>query len=452
MAGFKDNLDEQYERVKYQKEQYRWQLVAFIVIAVMILAVISNFGNRSIFGYFIHVPFGGDNKIASTLLLFLFLSVYIWINGFPKKLHKLLSKFFSNKILNGQKTYLQEFFYPSVTFSDNIPRAKDFKYFKSNKHNIYNLFDFGTYTAKNGTNEIIKLFRDKRYEKTVAMQRSGRKEIREKGEHILRSIQNEYWEKGLPTPDQEHLYTDLFLMLEGTYNSYENDFGDKIFIKSMRSPLYVEVDEKNKKLIKEININTESDVFQKGKVFFSIDMIIGTAMRLTYLYTNSLEKRLGKGRFINIDKNKKKIAKFEMYFKFYIVRWLLLNYSNIPSGWICAKTEDYTSRAIASDIDRPMLIDINDKNDGTNPNYKSDAEATDFLFTYWAFRYEKKMIPIFEELEFIFNATKEFKEINAREVARKATEELKKELDQTYSTMKDEDLIFLDTSDKEGDK
>lgn len=453
--GFKDNLEEKEELRQYRKKEKIFFFVLFFGLSLFILTVLGG-SNTTLHGMVLRVPFSERSRGTDILLLGVMAGYFFWYKGFKwawmlypfTKLPSVGTKLdnFLEKAKKGKEEKLEEFFYPKVEFSDGIPRGKSFTYFRSNRLTPYNLFDFGKYTAKNGTKQIIANFRDKEIEAAKRALRSRRDNRRKKAEIHLSRLEQDKAEN-ICTSNQEKLYTDLFLMLEGIYNSYANDFGDKIFIdKKLKNPLRI-TKFKNSGRIAGIWADKEVDVFRNSKVYFSIDMIMSTARDLTYLYITFLEKRLERGRFKSV--NKKNLARFEMFFKFFITRRILMNYSNIPSGWLCVKIEDYTMRAIASNIDREMIIDINEKNNGSTPAYDSDVEASQFLFTYWAFFYEDKIKKVMEELEFIYNTTKEVKEINAREVAREALAQIEEEWKAEYDAFSDSDIVELQPKDVE---
>ena len=450
--GFKDNLEEKEELYDYRKKEKIFFFIFFLVISFFVLMILTG-GEAKFSKMLIRVPFlREETRTQDIVLLVLMVSYFFWYKGIkvPKFLQKAkIVEENIEKIEKGKVKQLEEFFYPVVEFSDGIPRGKGLYYFKSKKRTIYNLFDFGKYTKKNGTKQIIAAFRDKKIEEARKRARIERGKKKRGAENELQKLLREQKER-VATPNQENLYTDLFLMFEGIYNSYANDFGDKIFIDTkMKNPIKITKFKKSGR-IAGVTVDTSIDVFRDAKVHFSIDMVMQTAQSLTYLYIIFLEKRLKRGRFSKI--KRENLERFEMFFKFFITRRILLNYSNIPSGWLCVKIEDYTMRAIASNIDREMIIDINSKNDGSNPAYNSDVEASQFLFTYWAFFYEDKIRKIMDEVEFIYNATKEIKEINAREMAREAMKEIEKEWKQEYDSFSDKDIIELQPKDVEDHK
>ena len=454
--GFRDNLEEKEELRQYRKKEKLFLFALFFGLSLFLLTMISSFvgSGTTLRNYIVRVPFSGATRGIDIFLTMLAAGYFFWYKGFKIPLPaKMTSKipFLSDdirrkKIENGKVKELEEFFYPKVEFSDGIPRGKGFHYFKSKRYTLSNLFDFGKYSGKNGTKELISLFRDKEIEKAKLAVKSSRKKRKKKAQERLDAM-TKVMQENICTPNQEHLYHDLFLMLEGIYKSYSNKFGDKIFIDpKMKSPLRLLKFKESGKMA-DVTVDKSVDVFRDSKVYFSIDMIMQTVKDLTHLYIIFLEKRLERGRFKSIDK--KNLVRFEMFFKFFMTRRILLNYSNIPSGWICVKVEDYTMRAIASNIDREMIIDINEKNNGSTPAYDSDVEASQFLFTYWAFFYEEKIRRAMDEIEFIYSATKEVKEINAREVARNAMKEIEQEWQETYDAFNDDDIIVLQPKEKE---
>lgn len=448
--SFKSNLDEKQELQDYRKHEKIFYGIFFVFLSFIVLFILGKITGSSLtsLDYWYRVPFLSKSRNLDIFLIVFISLFYFWANGTKRKvLIKIFERvpYFGKMLIQGKENELQDFFYPKVKFTDGIKRGNGFHYFNGENRNISNLLDFGKYSHKDGTKKIIALFRDKEQEMLRKDSGSFRGKRAERAKRQLEAIQGKY--KGNPTPNQETLFMDLFLMLEGIYHSYANDFGDKIFIdKKMKNPLKIYRHQKTNRIAK-LEVDTSIDVFRDSKVYFSIDMIIGTVRDLTALYTIFLEKRLERGRFKSIGK-KESIIRFEMFFKFFMLRRILLNYSNIPSGWLCVKIEDYTMRAIASNIDRPMLIDINEKNDGSTSAYNSDVEATAFLFTYWAFMNEKKVKKAIQDIDFIYEASKEVKEINARRIAQKAMEEIEREHDETYNAISDDDLVILSPKDE----
>lgn len=458
--GYRDNLEEKEELRSFRKRERWFFIIFFLMVSTIIVLLLGNLTGANIkwSEYWLRVPFLGSTTRLDIILVIVLYFYWVWISGTR---FKILSKAYAKipyigKTISkgGKDKELEAFFYPEVSFTDGIKRGKGYHFFKWSKDDseitVDNLFDFGKYSHSKeltGTERIQALFRDKEQEELRRTVKIGREKQAEKAKRALESIEKAHGNK--PTENQKLLYHDLFLMLEGIYASYANDFGDKIFIgKHLKTPVRLYAVKKNDTYrITKIDIDESIDVFRKGKVYFSLKMVQDTAINLTKLYILFLEKRMGRGRFSEIAPER--MERFEMFFKFFIVRRLLLNYSNIPSGWLCVKIEDYTTRAIASNIDREMIIDINDNNNGTNPAYNSDVEASQFLFTYWAFMYSSQMKKAMEGIEFVFNTTKEVKEINARKIAAEAMREIEKEHNETYNSIKDDDLVLLPPKEEE---
>ena len=447
MSDFKQTLEENLEREKYRSRNRKFFFVAFLVFVYLFIKMFFDDAN--------HIVIGGifsNSWWLVSLQLTILLSLYIIINGMPRIfwLNRAIQKTKTDlkpiRIIRngGLKKELQNFFYPKVTMTDGVPRSQTLEYFTSSKYNPSNLFDFGVYTAKSGTKRVIKLFRNKRREKLIAKVETSKKrdKIHQKAKEQLAKYDEIY--KSKIANDQSKMYLDLFHMLQGIYESYETDFGEKLEINTeLKTPLHIYM-QKDKNSIGKIEVDNDIDVITDGRVNFSIDMIMDTVKNLNLLYMTALKHRAGRGRFSSI--SKKDFISFETYFKFFMARKILKNYSNIPSGWICVKMEDYTGRAIASNIDRSMIISIVEgQNDGKNSSYNSDVEASKFLFTYWFFTsVEPTMIKVMEQLEFIFNATKEVSEITARRHSIAQERKLKAEIEAQYKSMSDEDLVYLD--------
>jgi hypothetical protein len=228
-------------------------------------------------------------------------------------------------------------------------------------------------------------------------------------------------------------------MLQGVYDGFTTKFDEKIEISpKLKNPLLIK---KNNQNI-DFDVNDNIDIIDNGKVNFSIKMIQETVKNLTFLYMQFLTARMGKGRFINI--KEEDLRQYENFFKFFMTRRILKNYSNIPSGWLCVKIEDYTTRAIASAVDRDMIIAINSKNNGTHSAFSSDVEASSFLFSYWSFMYEEKIIRAIEKIDFVYNATKEIHEIEAYRASKETEELLRNKIEEEYSNMDDNNLVYID--------
>jgi len=451
MSDFKQILEENTEREKYRSRNRKFFFIFLTVFIYIFITMFFGNTNGILLQAFVFIP-----KKLMFLELFILLLLFFIINGVPKWFYLKKAVSFINKFdfvdikflkimeKGGLKRELKTFFYPEVTMTDGVPRSQSFEYFTSKKYSPDNLFDFGVFTAKSGTKRVIKLFRNPKREKLVQKIETSknRKKIHLEAKKELIEYDKIYTNK--VANEQSKLYLDLLQMLQGIYESYETDFGEKLEINSkLCTPLDIFF-KRDTTTIGKVEVNNDIDVITEGRVNFSIDMIMDTVKNLNLLYMTALKHRAGRGRFNSV--SKKDFISFETYFKFFMTRKILKNYSNIPSGWICVKMEDYTARAIASNIDREMIISIVDgQNDGKNSSYSSDVEASKFLFTYWFFTsIEPTMIKVMEQLEFIFNATKEVNEITARKFALKEENRLKAEIEAQYNNMNDKDLVYLD--------
>jgi len=445
--GFKSNLEEKEAIYKYRKDEKRFVLILAISLSFVfsfifgtMLADVSSYKT-----YLGRVPFMHETFWYDIFLLTITLLFSSWATGKPKFLQKLLH--FHE---GGKEEELRKFFYPTVSFSDGIPREFEFYYFKGKKIDAYTLFDFGEYS---NTSDLISLFRDKTLEQLKEKLKNAKMMNDEKGIAKQKNILKEHYEmmsknNGVGS-EQEKQYLDIFHKLEGIYKGYKNDFGDKITIdEKMKSPLVLQQTKKSKRIT--FSIDEKIDVFRNGTVYFSIEQIQETAKGLTFLYMRFLKKRLSRGRFYNIAREEEQLKRFELFFKFFTIRWLLLNYSNLPSSWLCISIEDYTMRAISSEIDRPFINTIfKNKNDGNNKGYHSDIEAKQFLFTYWAFREEKKNKEVYDDIAFCFDATKAVTEQEARRVAKEASMKIATEWENTEVNDDIEDILVNITNNQE---
>lgn len=457
MSAFKDNLEEQRQRGKYQKEHF-WAMffLSFVIGSVFLtflgfsevhwvayLFYVPNFGETSIFyligfvglvGYrwwWYGIPSYVMYVVTHINTLFSKLRALIdkapFLRGLTKAVASTISYVLPNsanqkRIIEGRESQLQSFFYPKVTITDELPRAKNFNYFKTKTYHIGNLFNYDAITLKkdeNGTARIVSLFRDKKTELLKKRAKSKDVKVSKKAKEILARRMSRFNDKGLPTSEQELIYRDLFLVIEGVLESYDGET-DSVRIADYDSPLKLNM---KKGVIRGIRVDTSIDVFKDGKVSFSLKMITLTVARMTILYMHSLKTQLARqsrfstGKIGKVLSGEKILKQFEDFFKIVFLRRLLLNYGSIPSGWMCVRIESYDLRAIMSAVDRPLIPTITSINDGSNNSFNSDVVASAFLFTYWTFFREKKIEEVMDELDWCFNTTKDFNEIKAREAS-----------------------------------
>ena len=458
MSAFKDNLEEQRHRLKYQKEHF-WAVFALSFIFGLFFLSFFGFSEQHWITNLFYVPNLGKTKwfyIIGALFLFGF---RWWWNGIPKyamfiinpilnfvgKLEKtkvfspiisFLKIFFPSsetfeKLKRGKKEILDEFFYPKVTITDELKRVSRLFYFYTKKNDISNMFNFTSIGNSNGyeydedgTKRIISMFRDKDRENLIKRTKQSDKEKAERAKEILARRDEKYLENGLVSDSQEHIYRDLFLVIEGVIKSYDGE-NDKVHKAKIPSPLKIEYGKRGEK---KIFVDESCDVFRDGKVYFSLDMIMDTVKNMTSLYIDFLKRQYSRqSRLIDGISNDLKstdgIRMFEDFFKLVFFRRLLLNYGAIPTGWLCVRIENYDMRAIISAVDRPLIPTITSINDGSNKSFNSDVIASAFLFTYWAFFKEEKVEKLMEDIDWCFNTTKDYNEIRARELSANAESE-----------------------------
>jgi len=458
MSAFKDNLEEQRQRSKYQKEHF-WAILILSFILGSIFLLFLGFSEVHWIGILFYVPNFGETSTFYLLgLLFMFGLRWWWygiptyvlyvvnkigfvlsrVEGFLNRFHffvgftKSISSFlkntvFSEKIVKGRSEQLVDFFYPKTIISDELPRVTSFKYFKTKIFHIGNIFDYDALAMisdKDGTNRIIALFRDKKTEQLKKRTKSSEPKVSEKALEILHRKNAKYHNVGVPTSTQELEYRDLFSVIEGVLRGYDG-ISDSIRVVDFDTPLKLKIE--NKRIV-DFFVDTKIDVFQKGLICFSLRMIVLTVMRMTTIYVQTLQthiqrqSRYVRGRLGLVLSQEGTLQKFEDFFKIVFLRRLLLNYGSVPSGWLCVRIENYDLRAIISAVDRPLIPNITSVNDGTNDSFSSDVTASAFLFTYWAFFREEQISFIMEELDWCFNTTKDFNEIKARELSASYTE------------------------------
>ncbi len=457
MSSFKDNLDEQRQRGKYQKEHF-WAIFLLSSIIGSVLLTFLGFSDVHFIGYIFFVPNLGVTANFYILGFVGLIGFRWWWNGIPSYImyfsrkvgsffagfrsildkvsfFKGITKAFAStvdyfspsedtreKIIKGRRNQLEEFFYPKTTISDELPRVERFKYFKTKSYHIGNLFDYDAVTLKEdeqGTNRIIALFRDKKTELFKRKAKAKDPEVAKRAEGILARRKAQFHDKKIPTNEQELEYRDLFQVIEGVLKSYDGE-NDSVRVADYDSPLKLDI--KNGKVVG-IRVDESIDVFKNGQVSFSLRMITLTVARMTILYMSSLtintrrQSRFSTGKLGEVLRSKEGMKQFEDFFKLVFFRRLLLNYGSVPSGWMCVRIESYDLRAILSAVDRPLIPTITSNNDGSNDSFNSDVLASAFLFTYWAFFREERITEIMEEIDWCFNTTKDFNEIKAREAS-----------------------------------
>jgi len=451
MSGFKDNLEEQYQRRKYKSRSFWYTLILSIMFGIIFLTFFG-FGRLPISSYFFSMPFANpDTRGYYFLELFLMVSLTVWWYGAHPLFVKIVKplgilykikpfKIFLPeeqklyKIQRGKRHALEDFFYPTVAYTDGVPRARKAFFFNHDNFSLDNIFDYhaeSTKADKDGTNKIKLLFRDKKMETLKKRALSQNKKVAARAKELIAERNKKYISKGLPTPEQEEEYNDLFQAIEGIYHQYESEGeNNKIFRVSQSSPLELKIEDGE---IVNASVNESIDVFKDGKVYFSLKMVTMTTAKLTILYMHFLKKRLaGQSRFSqkqvgDVLLNGDNISKFENIFKLMMFRRILLNYGGIPSGWFCTRIEDYDTRAIVSAIDRELIPSISSTNDGSNSFYNSDVVASTFLFTYWAFMKDPQIFPIIDKLDWQFNTIKEVSEIKAWESSKIAAQKIERE-------------------------
>lgn len=457
MSAFKDNLEEQRQRHKYQKEHF-WAIVFISSVIGITVLTFMGFSEVHWIAYFFYVPNFGATSTFYVVGIIAFIYYKWWWDGVPayvmffvkglmgffSKLRAIMDKIsflrgltkaiektanyilpsnsLANRIIRGKKKSLEEFFYPKTKITDELPRVDKFSYFKTKGYHIGNLFDYDAQTLKkdeNGTKRIIALFRDKKTELIKKKTASRDPKISKKAKEVLRRRNEKYHDVGVPTNEQELIYRDLFQVIEGILKSYDGET-EKVMMADYDSPLKLDIKDG---AVVGISVDSSIDVFKDGHVSFSLKMITLTVARLTILYMHFLkvhfkrQSRLSTGSLGKILGEEGGMKMFEDFFKIVMFRRILLNYGSVPSGWMCVRIESYDLRAIMSAVDRPLIPTITSINDGSNDSFNSDVVASAFLFTYWAFFKEEKMVEIMDDLNWCFNTTKDYNEIKAREAS-----------------------------------
>ena len=453
MSAFKDNLEEQRQRHKYQKENF-WAIFSISFLFGIVALSFLGFSEQSWITYFIYIPnLGATYPFYVVGLLFL-LWYRWWWKGIPKYILILLSplyksliflknkfkknkliysifeglsinKFTRRKLVNGKEKELNRFFYPKSVIVDGLPRKKNFKYLRNSIYHIGNLFDYNAQTFmvdEEGTNRIISFFRDAKMEKLKDRSLSFDEKVSARAKELIKKREQRYVNRRLPSPEQEEKYKDLFEVVEGVLSDYDGKT-DGVKISNFKSPLQLSLRNGS---IHSVSVDESIDVFVDGKVYFSLRMIVETTQRMTILFMQFMKKNMSRNsRFSSASSSssvvlsdKKNLKLFEDYFKIVFFRRLLSNYGSIPSGWMCVRIEDYTLRAIMSAVDRPLIPTITSTNDGSNNFFQSDVLSTAFLFSYWAFMHEPLIIGLVDDVEWCFNTTKDLNEIKARSLAK----------------------------------
>lgn len=92
------------------------------------------------------------------------------------------------------------------------------------------------------------------------------------------------------------------------------------------------------------------------------------------------------------------------YFRFILLRDIILQYMNLPSGTVVVKLDDYTLRMILDSYAEKNLIQVdNGKNDGTNQQFENDTLANVFIFAYWFYSELYRETTLQNRLNYHFN-------------------------------------------------
>ena len=445
MSAFQENLKEYKKRVEYA--QGRWFLfsIALFISSSLIVYVVFDSDNpdNGFLNYLFNAPHG---KYPTFYLFFgsVWALLYFWWYGLPefaaKPIERIAGKVLSvpsvktfvfddlkisppsYDILRGRRRALDNFFYQTVTFSDELPRSKRYKYLVCKEYDISNMFDFNPATFKknkNGTKRIISYFRDGQRERLVAKTRVRDKKKREEAIRRLKAYDRTYIESNEPSKFQEDNYDDLWRVIDGMMDSYSDEY-NRIEIADLPSPLVVKLDAKKKQVVW-YKVDESIDVYRDGKIYFSMRMVVETMRNLTLIFSTYLRGHMEKSN--RLSRHFTEISEDEYrqmldFFKVVMMRRLLLNYGGIPSGWFVGRIESYDLRAILSAVDREMIPTITKNNDGSNDIFDSDVLASKFLFAYWGFMKDNDISKTIEAIDWCFDAVKSVNEMQAREYAR----------------------------------
>lgn len=79
---------------------------------------------------------------------------------------------------------------------------------------------------------------------------------------------------------------------------------------------------------------------------------------------------------------------FEIYFRFLSFFYIVNQYINLPAGTVVVKMKDYSIRMITEIYDNKTIVSIDPgKNDGTNPEFRSDTLVNMFLLAWNYYNY-----------------------------------------------------------------
>lgn len=356
-----------------------------------------------------------QSPLESTInFLFIVFILYLgWIFTNMSFLKSILTKDMTDsisKFINsqGRRKELDDFFFPSVSKTDELPRVRELTKF-SGKYDIATFFDFDCkdYFSidENGTARILDLHR----------------------EVSTGNVKNK-----VVVNSKEDNYRDIFLILEGTLTKVYT----QLKYKDIESPLKINFkkDSDGKKVFKDYTINYKVDVYDEkiGEVYFSSKMIYDTVKGMSFLFSRYLDIQLKQQGRVKAKYGKELsdplvIQKINDIFKFVYLRYLLMNYGSMPSGWYAVRLNDYDTRRIISTIDREMIISISSVNDGTSKMFSSDIFANMFLFLWWAFMTTSSVKNVVGDIDWAFNTEKDLNEIKIRNMNQKVNEESKDE-------------------------
>jgi hypothetical protein len=151
--------------------------------------------------------------------------------------------------------------------------------------------------------------------------------------------------------------------------------------------------------------------------------VTDTVRGLSIMFSSFLRNQLKSGgrvlRLYNdLKADEEKIQFFEDLFKLVMFRRIVANYGNLPSGWFVVRIDNYTVRAVLSEIDRPVSPKITSTNNGDSDIFSSDIDAAQFAQIYWLFLQSPDVAPVVEAIDWCFNTIKDLNEIAAREYAK----------------------------------
>jgi len=420
MGAFKENLEEQHARRQYRKES-RWvRRFAFFTFSFVVCFIVLGNGDTPSFAYFVNAP----GLLSSSLLFyivgfFVLLGAGVFFWGMPAFINSRLPE---KRRWYGRDRELNAFFYQGMTEEDGLPRGRGWTFLSHKKVTVDNMFDFDPRSHQydsHGTHRIMGWFRDSTLENLERLSSSKSPKNKKKRESATLAI-NEYWGKyGKEKPSSSRVskYRDVMSIIEGLLQEYNS-----IKKSGASSPLIVKVDAKTRR-IKSFTVDEKIMMFKNSEVYFSMRATIGTVRGLSALFSAFLHNQLKGGgkvlrQFSALKDDDEQIRFFEDLFKLVIFRRLVANYGNIPSGWFVVRIDNYTVRAVLSEIDRPVSPKITSTNNGESDRFSSDVEAAQFMQIYWMFMMAPDIAPIIEAIDWSFNTIKDLNEITAREYAK----------------------------------